>query len=63
MLLLPNAHINTLTNEGALKILRDDSGKHFDPELVEILVNNMDEVVRIQEQNQAVETLFHLPFK
>ncbi len=36
------------SNEESLRILKEGSGKHFDPHLVEIFINSMDEVVGIQ---------------
>lgn len=41
------------TNDEALKILWDGRGEHFDPELVDALVEDMDEVVEIQKRNNS----------
>ena len=34
-----------------LGMIRDESGKHFDPDVVEALFEGMDEIDRIREEN------------
>ncbi len=42
------------SNETALDIIQEISGKHLDPKLVEIFISNMDEVVKIQKEDMKV---------
>ena len=53
------------SNEESLRILREGSGKHFDPHLVDIFINSMDEVVGIQSNPDldifaSIETDSHI---
>ncbi len=48
------------SNEESLKILKDGSGVHFDPQLIEIFAGNIDEVISIQSHP---ELDVYAPFK
>lgn len=39
------------SNEKALRIMTADSGSHFDPEIIDTFVNNIDEVQQIHHEN------------
>jgi len=41
-----------MTNEAALEIMRSGSGAHFDPVILELFLDNLDEVLAIQEETQ-----------
>ena len=38
------------SNEKSLEIMKEGSGKHFDPNLISIFFNNLDEVFAIQKK-------------
>lgn len=38
------------TNEKALEILKEERGKHFDPELIDIFIENFNDVITIQKK-------------
>ncbi|MGB1238231.1 MAG: DUF3369 domain-containing protein [Pseudomonadales bacterium] len=40
------------TVEDTMKLIRNESGKHFDPRLVQILEDNLDKVLQIQQEYQ-----------
>ncbi len=44
---------DAFTNDNAVMILEEGKGSHFDPELVDIFVNSMDEVKEIQLANTS----------
>ncbi|MCQ8212448.1 transporter substrate-binding domain-containing protein [Cetobacterium somerae] len=45
-------HRDALTHEDALKVIKAEKGKSFDPELVDIFVNNDKEFEKIYEENK-----------
>lgn len=38
------------TIERAIELIQNESGKHFDPELVDCFIDNMDEILAIKEK-------------
>ena len=40
----------------AVDLLEKESGRHFDPQLIPVFLDNMDEVIRIKDQNSDTDT-------
>ena len=41
--------------ESALELLKEESGEHFDPRLVEIFINNVEEIKKIYSSFEEQE--------
>jgi putative two-component system response regulator len=41
--------------EVVLKIIKDERGKHFDPEITDVFLESIDEILRIREEVGGVD--------